>query len=1172
MNKTKNKTKVFMGLIIFLITSMISAPLVTLAAPGVPFAVQGQVTLDGLVADGASVVITDANTGAFLTDTVGSALSGWYGVDLANLSIAATTGDTINIKATINSLNGTTSFIYNPALGYINPPIINIITPPATSFNITASAGTNGTVTPAGVTAVNSGANQTYAITPNTGFNIASILVDGVSVATSPTYTFTNVTAAHTISATFTSAPLPTFTITAATSTNGIITPPGVSNVTSGTNQTYTITPNSGFNIVSVLVDGISKGAINTYTFNNVVAPHTISATFVAIPPATYSITASAGGNGNISPLGTTSILSGGSQVYTITPSTGFYVLDVLVDSVSKGAITTYTFTNIIANHTISATFTNVAPTYTIVATSGANGMIMPMATSTVISGANKTFTITPNTGYNLATLLIDGVATTSAATYTFTNVVANHTISATFSAIPAPTTYTITSTAGTNGTITPTATVISGANATFTITPNSGYNIATLLIDGATTTATSTYTFTNVTSNHTIDVTFSAIPAPTTYTITSSAGVNGTISTSTSVISGANSTFTITPDPTFNIADVLVDGVTVGAVSTYTFTNVTANHTISATFSATPPPVTFTINSTAGANGTITPAGLVTLNPGVNQTYTITPNSGYNIADVLVDGVTVGAVSTYTFTNVTASHTIDATFSVIPVISYMITATAGANGTITPSGTITLASGANQTYTINPAAGYNIATLLVDGSAVTATSTYTFTNLISNHTINATFAAIPPLTYTIVTTSDANGMIMPMATSTVTSGANLTFTITPNTGYNLATLLIDGATTTATSTYTFSNVTANHTIDATFSAIPLVTYTITATSDANGMIMPMATSTVISGANLTFTITPNTGYNLATLLIDGATTTATSTYTFTNVTANHTISATFSLIPVPTTYTITSTAGANGTISTSTSVVSGANSTFTITPDSAYNIADVLVDGTSVGAITTYTFTNVIANHTISATFSVIPVSSGGGGGGGSYVSTCSTVNYGEWGVCVNGNQYRNVLNQTPNSCSLSVLQQLARSKPCDFVVSPVVPTPVVTPETKPTSTKQVLGEKKYADGTLLRGSDNKVHVVMGNTIKHITSLKELATYKGPILKVSDATINSFTKVSSLPIKTTIANGSLIKGSDNKIYVITNQHKVLIKTLTELKKYAGKNIQKVTDTVLNTY
>ena len=142
---------------------------------------------------------------------------------------------------------------------------------------------------------------------------------------------------------------------------------------------------------------------------------------------------------------------------------------------------------------------------------------------------------------------------------------------------------------------------------------------------------------------------------------ITASAGSGGSISPSGSVAisQGLSQTFTITPSTGYKIAGVTVDGASVGAVSSYTFSNVTANHTISATFAATA--TTYTITASAGTGGSISPAGTTTVNSGGSKTYTITPNTGYKIAGVTVDGASVGAVSSYTFSNVTANHTISA-------------------------------------------------------------------------------------------------------------------------------------------------------------------------------------------------------------------------------------------------------------------------------------------------------------------------------------------------------------------------------------------------------------------------------------------------------------------------------------------------------------------------------
>jgi hypothetical protein len=70
-----------------------------------------------------------------------------------------------------------------------------------------------------------------------------------------------------------------------------------------------------------------------------------------------FTLTASAGANGMVTPSGATTVVGGGSQAYTITPAAGYCVQDVLINGSSVGAVTSYTFNNVQANQTISATF-----------------------------------------------------------------------------------------------------------------------------------------------------------------------------------------------------------------------------------------------------------------------------------------------------------------------------------------------------------------------------------------------------------------------------------------------------------------------------------------------------------------------------------------------------------------------------------------------------------------------------------------------------------------------------------------------------------------------------------------------------------------------------------------------------------------------------------------------
>ena len=150
-------------------------------------------------------------------------------------------------------------------------------------------------------------------------------------------------------------------------------------------------------------------------------------------------------------------------------------------------------------------------------------------------------------------------------------------------------------------------------------------------------------------------------------------------------VNSGGSQTFSFTPATGYQVSSVLVDGTAVTTASSYTFSSVSANHTISVSFAS----ITYTITPTAGANGTISPSAAVTVNYGASQTFTITPATGYQVASVTVDGTSVGAVTSYTFSNVTANHTIAATFA---INTYTITASAGSNGSISPSGPVSVA------------------------------------------------------------------------------------------------------------------------------------------------------------------------------------------------------------------------------------------------------------------------------------------------------------------------------------------------------------------------------------------------------------------------------------------------------------------------------------------------
>jgi hypothetical protein len=163
--------------------------------------------------------------------------------------------------------------------------------------------------------------------------------------------------------------------------------------------------------------------------------------------------------------------------------------------------------------------------------------------------------------------------------------------------------------------------------------------------------------------------------------------------------------------------------------------------------------PIVPVILASAGPNGSISPSGSVFVDRGSDKTFAITPNVGYHVLDVLVDGSTVGAVASYTFTNVTTNHTIEATFA---INMYDITVVAGLHGTVTP-GTGSFPYHATQAYVVKPDPGHLIDKLTIDGVVIKEASnklgySMTFTDIESDHMIAATFKAVLDVQLPIIT------------------------------------------------------------------------------------------------------------------------------------------------------------------------------------------------------------------------------------------------------------------------------------------------------------------------------------------------------------------------------------------------------------------------------------
>ncbi len=246
---------------------------------------------------------------------------------------------------------------------------------------------------------------------------------------------------------------------------------------------------------------------------------------------------------------------------------------------------------------------------------------------------------------------------------------------------------------------------------------------------------------------------------------------------------------------------------------------NLTADKTVQALFNSQPlPPPVYQITATANPGGTITPPGTVSVNGGGSQSYTVAPKSGYRVSEVKADGVSKGAVSSYTFANVTTHHTIEAIFGTEIVNPYTLNLTTAGDGNgsvyVTPVG-LRYPAGTVVTLTATPSASSAFAgwSGAITGSALSSTVT-----MRSNLSVTANFKT---RINTVTAIAGAGGSISPKGPVNVSNGGSQTFAITPAVGSSIKDVKVDGVSLGPVPSYTLSNVTANHTIEAVFDEPP---------------------------------------------------------------------------------------------------------------------------------------------------------------------------------------------------------------------------------------------------------------------------------------------------------------------------------------------------------------
>ena len=307
--------------------------------------------------------------------------------------------------------------------------------------------------------------------------------------------------------------------------------------------------------------------------------------------------------------------------------------------------------------------------TYTVTVGNDGNGT-GTATPSTAATGTEITLTAMPKEGYHFKEWqVISGGVTIKNNKFTMPN--DNVEVKAVFEEdVPAPTEFTITMKTDGNGTASAShAKAIVGTEITLSATPKTGYHFKEWqVISGSVTIKDTKFIMPN--DNVEVKAIFEkdAPPAPTEFTITFD-GNGGTPSVDS--MTTTNQKLTSLPSASRS-GSYSFDGWYTeesGGTKITTDTEFPADTTVYAHWTYTGGGGSsgysyYTIKADAGTGGSISPSGNVSVREGADQTFTITPDKGYAVFNVKIDGRSIGAVKSYTFENVKRAHTIEASFT----------------------------------------------------------------------------------------------------------------------------------------------------------------------------------------------------------------------------------------------------------------------------------------------------------------------------------------------------------------------------------------------------------------------------------------------------------------------------------------------------------------------------
>ncbi len=586
-----------------------------------------------------------------------------------------------------------------------------------------------------------------------------------------------------------------------------------------------------------------------------------------------------------------------------------------------------------------SATFnlTNLPQEFEVTASvASGHGSINP-SSQNVIDGGTATFTVTPDTGWSIASVLGDTCtpAQVSGDQWQATNIQQACAVSATF----AINTYVVMANTGAGqGLITPVVQVTDhGGDATFTVTPQTGWSVTTVVGDTCNPMLDSgdQWVAENITEACAVTANFAQDSFEVTAEVIS--GQGNITPASQNVLFDGTANFTVTPQTGWSIDAVAGDSCSPELVSgdQWQATGIQQACAVGASFVIN----TYTVTAATGAGqGTITPASQP-VDHGSDASFTVTPDIGWSVTSVTGTTCTpmLDSGDQWVAENITEDCAVTANFA---QDVFEVTASVDSGlGSIAPPTQNVIFDGAAE-FTVTPETGWSITSVVGDTCSpeLVAGDQWQATNIQQACAVTASFVIN---TYTVTAETGAGQGTITPATQPVDHGSDASFTVTPDIGWSVTS--VTGTTCTpmldSGDQWTAENISEDCAVTANF-AQDVFEVTASVASGLGSITPP--TQNVIFDGTATFTVTPETGWSTASVLGDTCTPqlVAGDQWQATNIQQACAVQASFEI----NVYTVTAGVGSGeGSISPpSQPVEHGSDASFTVTPDAGWSVTTV--------------------------------------------------------------------------------------------------------------------------------------------------------------------------------------------------------------------------------------